>query len=140
MANRFRRAFGHDFAAAAADFQARIKIQPVAVCILTVPPVAQVSKPAVSPISNRQGVRSREVGGLETRDTADLEIGATAVVRSCPPENGRFLRLRGGRIVGRCAHGRAIADKMRQFAPKLFSHGCDRLSPIRISQNWRRLI
>ena len=45
--------------------------------------VAQVSKPAVSPISNRQGARSREVGGLETRDTADLEIGATAVVQCC---------------------------------------------------------
>jgi hypothetical protein len=44
--------------------------------------VAQVSEPAVSPISNRQGARVREVCGLETRDTADLEIGATVAVQS----------------------------------------------------------
>lgn len=102
--------------------------------------VAQVSEPAVSPISTRQGARGREVCGLETRDTADLEIGATAAARSCTPENGRFLRLRGGRIVGRCAHGRAIADKMRQFTRKLFSHGYDRLSSVDISQQRFRLI
>src|SRR5206468_2878019 len=39
--------------------------------------VAQTSKAAVSPISNRQTVRGRTTRGLETRGTADLEIGAT---------------------------------------------------------------
>src|SRR2546426_12201474 len=45
--------------------------------------VAQISKSAVSPISNRQIQfralwRQRNVGGLKPRDTADLEICATA--------------------------------------------------------------
>src|SRR6266568_5170309 len=39
--------------------------------------VAQTSKAAVSPISNRQTVRGRTTRGLETRGKADLEIGAT---------------------------------------------------------------
>jgi hypothetical protein len=45
-------------------------------------PVAQVSKPAVSPISKSAGRANSQRGvgqlaGLETRDTADLEVCAT---------------------------------------------------------------
>jgi hypothetical protein len=47
--------------------------------------VAQVSKPAVSPISKsadrRNGVAS---AGLETRDTADLEVCATGLTVKYP--------------------------------------------------------
>jgi hypothetical protein len=49
---------------------------------------------------------------LETRDTADLEIGATPEVQnSTAPIPRVFLRLPGGRIVGSCAHSRAMADQ-----------------------------
>jgi len=42
--------------------------------------VAQVSKPAVSPISKSAGLGSgARLAGLETHDTADLEVCATSV-------------------------------------------------------------
>jgi hypothetical protein len=42
--------------------------------------VAQVSKPAVSPISKSAGCRNGvAAAGLETRDTADLEVCATGL-------------------------------------------------------------
>jgi hypothetical protein len=49
-------------------------------------PVAQVSQPAVSPISNRLNVKSSKrikissYAGFKTCDTADLEICATSTV------------------------------------------------------------
>ena len=52
--------------------------------------VAQVSKPAVAPISKSAGLgkfqRVRRVprsAGLETRDTADLEVCGTGEERGC---------------------------------------------------------
>jgi len=42
--------------------------------------VAQVSKPAVSPISKSAGAcDGARLAGLETHDTADLEVCATSV-------------------------------------------------------------
>jgi hypothetical protein len=47
--------------------------------------VAQVSKPAVSPISKSAGRRNRVASaGLETRDTADLEVCATGLTMKGP--------------------------------------------------------
>ena len=47
--------------------------------------VAQVSKPAVSPISKSAGCRNCAASaGLETRDTADLEVCGTSLTEKCP--------------------------------------------------------
>jgi hypothetical protein len=47
--------------------------------------VAQVSKPAVSPISKSAGRHHCEASaGLETRDTADLEVCATVSIMKYP--------------------------------------------------------
>ena len=69
--------------------------------IRALPPVAQVSKPAVSPIFKSAGTaefraRAASCGvavvgppaGLETRDTADLEVCATGAVRGSPKVAG----------------------------------------------------
>ena len=59
-------------------------------------PVAQVSQPVVSPISNRLNVKSSKrieisgYAGFETCDTADLEICAT----STAARRGWFLQIR----------------------------------------------
>ena len=61
--------------------------------------VAQVSKPAVSPISKSAGLRTieslekiGESAGLETRDTADLEVCATtANVRVTHPQGRKLV-------------------------------------------------
>jgi hypothetical protein len=47
--------------------------------------VAQVAKPAVSPISKSAGCRNGVASaGLETRDTADLEVCATVLAVKSP--------------------------------------------------------
>jgi len=47
--------------------------------------VPQVSQPAVSPISESAGCRDGEgLAGLETRDTADLEVGGTGLAMKYP--------------------------------------------------------
>jgi hypothetical protein len=47
--------------------------------------VAQVSKPAVSPISKSAGCRNGVASaGLETRDTSDLEVCATRLPMEYP--------------------------------------------------------
>jgi len=46
--------------------------------------VAPVSKPAVSPTSKSQGIGNHSVAGLETRDTADLEVCATVTASNAP--------------------------------------------------------
>jgi Ca-activated chloride channel family protein len=109
--------------------------------------VAQVSKPAVSPISKSAGRAEAEraghavaVAGLETRDTADLEVCATAGADA--PGTGKvlFLPWRQWRTVGLAAAaavvlGFFLAKVWRtEPAPQLVQHRVTEQTPAPLPQ------
>ena len=68
--------------------------------------VPQVSKPAVSPISKSAGCRGGEgFAGLETRDTADLEVGGTGLAMKYP---GEKAGMRAGVIFNRIVPAQSV--------------------------------